>query len=159
AADPPAAWPDLVDRGRYKWLDACVQETLRLYPSVWFFDRLATRPTTMAGVDIPEGAVVLLSNYALHRNPAWFPSPDAFEPERFLAAPPARGSYLPFGFGPRYCMGAPYALQEIAMACAAFMTRFDVEVASTDPVPSLAPSGGAKPRTPVAAKVRRRAGA
>ncbi|MDP1571708.1 MAG: cytochrome P450 [Vicinamibacterales bacterium] len=159
AADPPSAWSDVIDRNRYPWLDACVQETLRLYPSVWFFDRLTTRPTTLAGVDIPDGAVVLLSNYALHRQPTWFPSPDAFQPERFLAAPPVRGSYLPFGFGPRYCMGAPYALQEIAMASAAFVTRFDIDMGSGDPTPQLAATGGARPRKPVAATLRRRAGA
>ncbi|GFH16410.1 uncharacterized protein HaLaN_12825 [Haematococcus lacustris] len=101
-----------------QYLEAVLQETLRLHPPVWAFDRQAAQQDELpGGVQIVQGSYILLSPYALHRQPDLFPEPDAFKPERFLeggsAAALPRFQYIPFGGGGRSCIGSTFAMYEM----------------------------------------------
>ena len=100
-----------------------VDETLRLYPPAAFLSRTAQKADTLCGREIRPGDTVILPIYALHRHHALWPDPDAFDPSRFLAPPP-RFAYLPFGDGPRICIGASFALQEAVIILATLLSRF-----------------------------------
>jgi cytochrome P450 len=102
-----------------------VDETLRLYPPAAFLSRTAQKADTLCGREVRPGDTVILPIYALHRHHALWPNPDAFDPNRF-ADPKAidRFAYLPFGDGPRICIGANFALQEAVIILATLLSRF-----------------------------------
>lgn len=85
-----------------------VQESMRLFPSAWCFERLALEDDVIGGYAIPKGTTILIAPYTLHRSPRYWASPEEFDPDRFL---PERfdgrtsEAYLPFGDGPRVCIG------------------------------------------------------
>lgn len=96
-----------------------VQETLRLYPAGWIGSRVATRDTTVDGITIPAGRMVLYSPYLTHRDPALWPDPLTFRPDRFAEPLPAWG-YLPFAAGERTCLGAALATLMLRSALTGF---------------------------------------
>ncbi|MEO8243270.1 MAG: cytochrome P450 [bacterium] len=100
-----------------------VDEALRLYPPAAFLARTAQKPDTLCGREIRRNDTIVLPIYALHRHHALWQNPDAFDPDRFLT-PPQRFSYLPFGDGPRICIGASFALQEAVIILATLLARF-----------------------------------
>jgi len=103
---------------------AVVQEALRLYPPVWFLGREAVITTTVMGHPVALGDIVLTSPYVIHRHPGHWSEPEQFRPERFLKQPAAgSGSHLfmPFGIGPRTCVGRWLALYEMCLAVAALV--------------------------------------
>jgi cytochrome P450 len=104
-------WSDLP---RLTVARAVVDEALRLYPPAWVITRRAAAPDVLAGVAIPAGTLVILSPWLLHRRPDAWPDPERFDPGRFLGAERSapRGDYLPFGAGPRLCIGRDFALVE-----------------------------------------------
>ncbi|MDH6118879.1 hypothetical protein ABH930_002822 [Kitasatospora sp. GAS204A] len=90
-------------------------ETLRYYPSAWFFSRTVTAPVELAGSRLRQGSAVLLSPYLIHHRPDLYPEPELFDVDRWLPerrAALARGAYIPFGAGSRKCIGDVYALTE-----------------------------------------------
>ncbi|WP_181138640.1 cytochrome P450 [Streptomyces sp. Ru73] len=106
-----------------------VHEVLRMYPPGWFFTRVTTADTTLAGQQLPKGTALLYSAYLLHHRSELFPDPERFAPERWLqgggdAAP--RGAHVPFGGGNRKCIGDQYALVEMTMALASVCARWSV---------------------------------
>ncbi|MGQ0567030.1 MAG: cytochrome P450 [Gemmobacter sp.] len=125
-----------------------VDETLRLYPPAAFLSRTAQGPDTLLGRDIAKGDTVILPIYALHRHHALWPDPDRFDPTRF-ADPKAidRFAWLPFGDGPRICIGANFAVQEAVIILATMLARFRfAPVPGKEPKPvmilTLRPEGG-----------------
>lgn len=115
-------------------LAAHVRETLRLYPSAAFFARDAGKDLTVKGIEIKAGDALFFPVYALHRNARLWDEPDQYRPERFAGAPPPRGQYIPFGDGPRICIGAQYATTEIMILMASVIRA--VTIGQTDhPVP------------------------
>ena len=106
-----------------------VQETLRLYPPGWIVGRRPLRDMRMAGTLVRAQSQVLLNFYGLHRDPTAFPEPDRFDPDRWLDPDPAivAAYYLPFGTGPRGCLGEGYAWTEILCALYAVLTRFRLQ--------------------------------
>ena len=125
-----------------------VDETLRLYPPAAFLSRTALKPDRLWGREVRPGDTVLLPVYALHRHHALWHNPDAFDPARF-ADPRAvpRFQYLPFGDGPRICIGLSFALQEAVIVLATLLSRFRFSaVPGRDPKPvlilTLRPEGG-----------------
>lgn len=102
-----------------------IDETLRLYPPAAFLSRSAQAPDTLGGREVAKGDTVILPIYALHRNKLLWDDPDAFRPERF-ADPRSidRFAYLPFGDGPRICIGANFALQEAVIILATLLAQF-----------------------------------
>ncbi len=123
-----------------------VDEALRLYPPAAFLARTAQKADTLLGREVRAQDTVILPIYALHRHHALWQNPDGFDPARFLTAP-QRFSYLPFGDGPRICIGASFALQEAVIILATLLARFRYgPVPGKDPKPvmilTLRPQGG-----------------
>jgi cytochrome P450 len=108
---------------RLPLLGQVVSETLRLYPPGWLFDRSPLHDIEVGGYLVPRGANVLLSPWVVHRDPAVWPEPDEFRPERFAGDPPARTAYLPFGDGPRMCVGNRFAEAELRIVLATLLPR------------------------------------
>ncbi|MFE5791398.1 cytochrome P450 [Streptomyces sp. NPDC056503] len=100
---------------RQRAVQALVHETLRLYPSAWILPRHAAEPDTLAGHELPAGTDLLVCPYLTHRDPGLWPDPEHFDPTRFTTPgrrPGHPGAYLPFGIGPRACLGLQFALRE-----------------------------------------------
>ena len=119
---------------------AAVQEALRLYPPAFTLARQARRAETAGGIAIPARAVVLIAPWVLHRHRRLWDQPEKFDPARFLpgAPPPERCAYLPFGMGPRVCIGAQFALTEATLVLAAMIQAFHIERAYSEPVVPVA---------------------
>lgn len=111
---------------------AVVEEALRLYPPLAAISRVALGSDELAGTPIRRGAMIVIAPYVLHRHRLWWKEPELFDPARFL--PPARANldryvYMPFGAGPRACIGSVFALQEAMIAVAAIVRAFELDVA------------------------------
>jgi unspecific monooxygenase len=119
---------------------AVVQETLRLYPPAFTLVRQARRADDAGGIDIPASAIVFISPWVLHRHRRRWAEPERFDPARFLPGAPApdRFAYLPFGIGPRVCIGAQFALTEAILVLAGMVRTFHIERASSEPVVPVA---------------------
>ena len=135
-------------------------ETMRLAPPVWVAPRRALEDVEVAGVAVPAGAHVLVSQYVTHRDPRWFPDPERFDPDRWLRTPERelpRGAYVPFGGGNRRCLGEHFALLESRIILLAIAHRFRLEPADPRrPVPAAQPRATYRPRGPVPMMVRAR---
>ncbi|MCG7494223.1 cytochrome P450 [Thalassobius sp. Cn5-15] len=125
-----------------------VDETLRLYPPAAILSRTAQAPDTLCGRDIRRGDTVMLPIYALHRNHLLWDDPNQFRPERFADSKAInRYAYLPFGDGPRICIGASFAVQEAVIILATLLARYRfTPIAGRAPKPvmilTLRPDGG-----------------
>lgn len=118
----------LSDLPQLPFLQCVLAESLRLYPPSYALARAPIEPTTLAGVPLAKGATLVFSPYALHRDPRFWRSAEAFRPERFEkgseAAQLPRFAYLPFGTGPRRCPGENLAQLELSLAVARILQRF-----------------------------------
>ncbi|MEU3407396.1 cytochrome P450 [Streptomyces sp. NPDC006670] len=102
-----------------------VRETLRLRSPAWILMRQAARPgVLLGGVKIPDGTELLFSPLTLHRDPELYPNPMEFDPDRWLTADPRGWAFLPFGAGPRKCIGDHFALTEMATVVATIAARW-----------------------------------
>jgi cytochrome P450 len=113
-----------------------LSESLRLSPPAWVIARSAMRDCCLSGVPIPAGAVVLISPYLMHRDPRFFPNPTSFDPDRWLD-PAARPklAFIPFGAGPRACVGEGFAWMEGVLLIATIAQRWRLEPApGGDPI-------------------------
>ena len=113
--------PVLEDLHRLRYTTMVVEEALRLYPPVWLLPRLATAADRVGPYHVPPGSDVLVSPYTMHRNPRFWPDPDRFDPTRFTsgkAADRPRYAYIPFGAGPRVCVGSSLGMMEAVVALA-----------------------------------------
>ena len=109
-------------------LKAILEETLRLYPPIVAISREAIERDELAGVEVPARSMVVVSPWIMHRHEALWERPDVFDPSRFLPEVRSRidkFAWLPFGIGPRICIGSPFAMQEMLIALAAIVRAFD----------------------------------
>lgn len=113
---------------------AHVRETLRLYPAGALFARDANEEIEVGGVNFRRGDVIMFPVYSIHRNARLWDAPDAYRPERFLNAKHKRGQFIPFGDGPRVCIGAQYAETEIMVLMASLLREVAFGM-SAHPVP------------------------
>ena len=108
-----------------------LKESMRLYPPAYAISRVALRDVEVGGYSVPKDTTVFFSPYAIHRRPDYFPDPDRFNPDRFLpereAALP-RYAYMPFGAGPRICIGNHFALMEGHLLLATLAQRVTFEL-------------------------------
>lgn len=107
-------------------VEAFLKETLRLFPVAPMMARRTTRPETFGALSLPADALILIPIYAIHRHEALWDRPDQFDLARFLGQTPPRTQYMPFGAGPRVCLGASFALQEMTVGLAALLRRIRV---------------------------------
>jgi cytochrome P450 len=116
--------------------------------------RRLTRDVTVGGVQLPARTLVRLTPWLLHRDPRCWPEAEAFRPERFLDGAPheiPRGAYIPFGLGPRVCLGQHFAVLEMTLIAALMLQRFHLSpVEAGPPEPRMAvtlrPAGGLRLR-------------
>jgi cytochrome P450 len=116
AVEQLARHPEALARlegGEEEYLDAVVQETLRLRPVIVVVVRRLTEAMELGGYSLPAGSNVAPCIYLMHRRPEIYPDPEAFRPERFLETPPGTYTWLPFGGGIRRCLGAQFAQMEM----------------------------------------------
>ncbi|XP_077506301.1 cytochrome P450 4V2-like [Amblyomma americanum] len=123
---------------RLKYLECCIKETLRLYPSIPLIGRHLEEDLVIDGYRIPKGVNCFINLFSLHKNPKYFKDPESFIPERFLTEEFTTRhpfSYLPFSGGPKNCIGQRFALLESKVIMAKLMLKFSVE--STRPLDQL----------------------
>ncbi|MFD8219718.1 cytochrome P450 [Streptomyces sp. NPDC059697] len=131
------------DLPRLVYTRCVVDETLRMYPPGWLFTRITTTDANLAGRRLPRGTTVLYSPYLLHHDPASFPDPDRFVPERWLPGRQATvpsGAMLPFAAGNRKCMGDTFAMAEATLAIAAIASQWRLRSlpgCAQQPVPAV----------------------
>ncbi|MDE2062836.1 MAG: cytochrome P450, partial [Bradyrhizobium sp.] len=124
------------DLARLKFTRAVIDETMRLYPPAFLIARSALGPDVIKGMPVARNDVIMIAPWLLHRHEKLWRDPNAFVPERFLppAPPPDRFAYLPFGAGPRVCIGAHFALVEATLALARIIAAFRVTILDKDPI-------------------------
>jgi cytochrome P450 len=121
------------------------------------FGRDSNAPVTVGGYDLPVPTNVFTSPWALHHNPRIWPDPERFDPDRFLPEAEAtrpRYAYLPFGAGPRVCIGKDFAYMEAQLALCVILRRYRFELVADD-VPE--PSATLRPKHGVPVRLTRRA--
>ncbi|MDF0675898.1 MAG: cytochrome P450 [Nitrospira sp.] len=140
--------PNADDLQHLPYTRAVFEESLRLYPPAPVVQRKAATNTTVGGLALPVGALVFVGIYNLHRHPAFWPNPEQFLPERWLDGerPSSRYAYLPFGAGPRACVGIHFASVEGPLLLALIGRRYDLQLAQETVEPelmvTLRPKGG-----------------
>ncbi|MFJ4921616.1 cytochrome P450 [Streptomyces sp. NPDC088725] len=110
-----------------------VTETLRLYPPAWMMTRTVRQDAELGGVKLKSGSTLVLSPYLLHRRPDLYTEPDRFDPDRWLEGQPDRATYIPFGAGPRKCIGDQFALTEAILALTAIVSRWELTPVGDEP--------------------------
>lgn len=125
----PVGPPDPAAVMSLPYLDAVINETLRLNPIVPFVWRILKEPLRLGGRDFPAGVAVAPSIYLLHRSAKIWPDPERFDPDRFLDSKPAPWEFLPFGGGHRRCLGQAFAVYEIKMVLATVLQAMIVRPA------------------------------
>lgn len=121
-----------------EYLDMVVNESLRLYPIASRLDRVSKKDVEINGVFIPKGTVVTIPIYPLHRNPEYWPEPEEFHPERFSKENKGKIDpfiYLPFGNGPRNCLGMRFALISVKLAVIGVLQNFTVQPCEETQIP------------------------
>jgi cytochrome P450 len=130
-------------------LDRTLKEALRLYPPTWVFDRAPVEDITLGGFRVPAGEAIYVSPFVTQRDPRFWPDPTRFDPGRWAGGhEPQKFSYLPFGAGPRMCVGQAYAQLEARVVLATLLAsgvrfaRVNGEPILLEPSATLKPRGG-----------------
>lgn len=150
------------DLAALDWLGATLKETLRLYPPIGaLMTRRVVKPLQLGGWTVPAGSLLRITPAAIHRDARWFPEPQAFRPERFVAGavPPPRGAWMPFGAGPRVCIGQHFAMLEMTLVAAQLLQRYELATVPGDAPPEPAFDVTLRPQHPLRLRLRRTAGA
>lgn len=126
--DHPLTHADVM---RLEYTTQVIQEGLRLYPPFWMIDRMAVEDDRVGDVIIPKGSMVIVYVYGAHHAKNSWTNPETFDPERFARSnpnPPAPFTYIPFGGGPRGCIGGNYAMLQILMILSVVLRRYDLHL-------------------------------
>jgi cytochrome P450 len=129
--------PRLEDLACLPYTDKVVKESMRLYPPAWSLARSTTNETNIGGYRLPMGANVVMSPWIMHRDPRFFDHPERFDPDRWTTQATQhlpRFAYFPFGGGPRFCIGASFAMMEANLLLATIAQRFQVSLVPGHPV-------------------------
>jgi cytochrome P450 len=145
---PPAA----TDLAHLPYSEMAIKEAMRLYPPAGGVTRQPIHDIELGGYRIPKGSDIAVSTYTMQRNPALFPDPERFDPERFRPENEAkipRYAYLPFGGGPRICIGNSFAMMEARLVLTTVLQRFRLTLAPGQSVRAeqlftIRPRGGLK---------------
>jgi cytochrome P450 len=123
--------PTSADIPRLPYLRLVLDESLRLFPPAWIIGRRAIADDEIGGYHVPAGTVIAICIYTLHRHPAFWETPDLFDPERFTperSADRHKYAYIPFSIGPRQCIGNSFALLEASLILASIAQRFELHL-------------------------------
>jgi len=150
--------PRMHDLASLPYTERIVKEAMRVYPPIWALGRTAVKDCEIGGYRVPAGSTVVMSQWVMHHDHRYYDEPERFFPDRWLderykTAP--RFSYFPFGGGPRICIGASFAATEAALVLATIAQRYQVRLASADPVEPM-PSITLRPRNGVNVVLTRR---
>ncbi len=129
--------PTAADLPRLEYTMMVISESMRVYPPVWFMMRNAVENDEIGGCEIAAGSDVFISPYVIHHHPDLWSRPEEFDPERFRpdrVARRPRFHYMPFGGGPRICIGANFALMQTQLVLATIGQRYRLEVVPDQPV-------------------------
>jgi len=151
--------PAYEDLMKLRYSRMVVEESMRLYPPVWTLARTAVNDDEIGGYYIPARSEILIFPYITQRHPKWWPDPEAFRPERFApenSAARPRYAYLPFGAGPRTCIGLNFAMTEILAVLALMLQRFRLRLAIDPEKVYAEPSVTLQPRPGVPVRLERR---
>jgi cytochrome P450 len=151
--------PEAAGLHQLQYTQLVLMESQRLYPPAWAIGRKAIRPVEVLGYRLPAGTNVVVSQWVMHRDARYYPDPQRFDPNRWRDEIPGRRSlpkfaYLPFGAGPRVCVGASLALTESALVLATLMQHFRFSLASAEPVEAF-PSVTLRPKHGLPLRVER----
>ncbi|MBX3012211.1 MAG: cytochrome P450 [Caldilineaceae bacterium] len=123
--------PTLRDLAQLPYSEQVIKEAMRLYPPAGGVTRQPLHDVELNGYTIPKGSTVAISTYVMHRDPALYPDPERFDPERFTPANEAalpKSAYLPFGGGPRICIGNSFAMLEARLILLTVLQRFHLQL-------------------------------
>jgi cytochrome P450 len=139
--------PTMGDLPKLEFTSNIVQEAVRLYPPFWLIYRTPVTPDEIAGYHVEPGDYIFICPYVIHRDPQFWDTPSTFNPDRFPAEPANKLAYIPFGAGPRRCIGEQMALMEATLSLASIAQRyqFDLypgETVTPEPQVTLRPKGG-----------------
>lgn len=142
--------PSYEDLTKLRYTNMVLQEAMRLYPPVWILPRRAIADDEVGGYHVPAGADVLICPYTLHRHPRYWPEPDRFDPDRFdpdVKTDRPRYAHIPFGAGPRFCVGNHLGMMEASFIISTLMRDLKLEKApgsqvTPEPMMSLRLGGG-----------------
>jgi len=154
----PGDAPGYEQLARYPYARRALDETLRLYPPGWLLTRRSIGASTIGNYLVPPRTDVLISPYLIQRHPAYWPQPGRFDPDRFLPEANAarnRFVYLPFGLGPRACIGEHLALIEMHAHVATLARRFEVTLAAGQTI-EMEPQVNLRTRQPLQMHIRER---
>nr|XP_015215557.1 PREDICTED: cytochrome P450 3A40-like [Lepisosteus oculatus] len=140
-----------------EYLDMALNESLRLYPPAGRVERVCKKTIEINGVTIPKGMVIMIPSYALHRDPEHWPEPEVFKPERFSKENKESidpYAYLPFGAGPRNCIGMRFAIIVMKMAIVQILQNFNIVTCKETEIPlELDNQGFIAPKRPITLKL------
>ncbi|KAK9540652.1 hypothetical protein VZT92_003092 [Zoarces viviparus] len=145
------------DLMQMEYLDSVVNESLRLYPPAGRIDRVAKETVKISGITIPKDMMVMIPVYALHRDPELWPEPEEFKPDRFSKQNKQSinpYTYLPFGHGPRNCLGMRFALVLVKLALVEVLQNYSFSVCGETEIPlTMDPKSLVGPLNPIKLKV------
>ncbi|NXX96024.1 CP3AT protein, partial [Centropus bengalensis] len=144
-----------------EYLDMVVNESLRLFPPGGRIERVCKKTVEINGVTIPKGMTVIIPAYVLHRDPGYWPEPEEFRPERFSKENRETidpYTFLPFGAGPRNCIGMRFALLVMKVAVVVLLQNFSFRTCKDTPIPLVLDTKGfMQPKKPIVLKMVPRA--
>ncbi|WP_254544539.1 cytochrome P450 [Halomarina pelagica] len=150
--------PTMADLRDLEYTERVLKETMRLLPPVYTLFRQANADVRVGGYRVPKDALVMLPQWVVHRDPAYWDDPETFDPDRWLperSRDRHRYAYFPFGAGPRHCIGKQFSMVEAKVIASTIAGRFSLELVS-DADLSFRPSLTMHPRDPVEVRVHER---
>jgi cytochrome P450 len=132
--------PTAEDLTALPFTERVIREAMRLYPPIWAIERRAIEEDVIGGFRIPAGSTVVVSPWVTHRHPDFWDAPERFDPDRFTperSAGRPQLAWVPFGAGPRYCVGGHFAMTEALVITALVMRRFRLRLVPGHPVAPL----------------------
>lgn len=150
--------PGVSDLPSLTFVDNVIKETMRLCPPAWSVARRVICEFELEGYPIPAGANIVMSQWIMHRDPRFFSDPERFDPDRWsnsACQSLPRFAYFPFGGGPRQCIGASFAITEVALILATIARRFQPVLAEKTPIRPV-PGLTLRPKNPIHMRIASR---
>ncbi len=141
--------PTFEELERLLYLDSVIRESMRVMPASSYSQRIAVQPTSLGSIHLNAWTPVIFSQFITHHRADLFEDPDRFIPERWATISPSPYAYLPFGAGPRMCIGAPLAMVEIRTALTMMLKRFNFQIVPQSTVNSHVVSTMLGPTSPI----------